>query len=222
MQNSIETSPHEPLGLSFPGVQFTEAGLELPNNLPFEEWLHIGDTLQRLDRGIQWGLANWLLYGELHFPDRYTQALDASHYRGRQSLYNLSRVARQFPNVNSRYEGLSFSHHQELCNIEAPYRANLAERAIEEGLSTYELRMAIEHEKAVLGMIEPPYEVETADEFVEKWVYSVATGENNGGGYSNGVTNTIEALCNPTYEGSGRMLDIILQRRKAALAREKK
>ncbi len=212
MVNDLVTRP-QTFDQLYPGVRFSKEGLELPDNLPFEAWVQVGETLSDIQKGINWARGYWLTYGESKYPDRYSQMLEATDLNGKQSLYNIAHVYKQFKDPESRYEGLSFSHHQELCNISSEYRPALAERAQTEGLSTYQLREEITHEKAVLGMVDPPYEVETADEFIEKWARTIFDDTWT----EEGVLSCVEKLSNPTVEGSGRVLDIILARRKAAL-----
>ena len=44
----------------------------------YDSWCADGNMLRELDRKLGWYLGDWLNFGETHFPDRYSQALEAT------------------------------------------------------------------------------------------------------------------------------------------------
>lgn len=156
----------------YPGVCYSEKGLSLPDDLPYEAWANIGDTLHRVHKSIQWAVADWLNFGETHYPDRYTQALEATHYEERESLHNIAYVGRQFPNGDMRHDALTFTHHQEVASLPPDVREELLTEAelSEPRMTTRELRSkAIEH-RQLLKDGRPTWTViaeATSDEWLE-------------------------------------------------------
>jgi hypothetical protein len=124
----------------FPHAQFTQTGLQIADSMPYDEWESLGFTLKRMEQSVNWALADWLNFGEQHYPDRYTQALEQTDYKHRNSLYNIAYVGRQFANADMRRDTLSFSHHAEVASLPPLIRDELLDRAEQEGLSAKELR----------------------------------------------------------------------------------
>lgn len=49
---------------NFPGVEFSPLELRLPENLPEQEWVSIGQRLLRYERISQWWIGDWAAFGE--------------------------------------------------------------------------------------------------------------------------------------------------------------
>ena len=78
---------------------FWEAGEETD----YAAWSAVGEMLKtrrtKQDEELSstlWQLADWLNWGEGTFPDRYSQALDATDYT-KAGLDNVARCGRAFP-----------------------------------------------------------------------------------------------------------------------------
>ena len=100
------------------GVRFHERGLELPPNLPFDVWQRIGDTLKRIERGIQFAIGDWLNYGERTYGQMYSQALEATDY-AYGSLADMKWVAARFQS-SDRSENLPWTHHRAVAALPKP------------------------------------------------------------------------------------------------------
>jgi hypothetical protein len=148
---------------AIPGVVYTDKGLQLPPDLPFETWAAMGVTLDRMEKSIQWALSDWLNFGEQHYPDRYTQALEATHYEERGSLHNIAYVGRKFPNADMRHEALDFSHHQEVASLPAIVREELLVRAEQENLTTRQLRAEAIERKQIIKQGTPTWTIDAAE-----------------------------------------------------------
>ena len=53
----------EPASVGLPGT-LTETGYCLPADLSYERWVEIGQTLQQMERSIQFWLGDWWDWGE--------------------------------------------------------------------------------------------------------------------------------------------------------------
>lgn len=118
----------------------TDTALVLPPDLSYPEWEEAGRRLQRWEKSLQWWIGDWLVYGEDHFPDRYSQALEATEYAYR-TLANCAYVARAIPGPSRRRE-LTFSHHSEVASLPAAERELVLDQAESEGWNRYQTRHA--------------------------------------------------------------------------------
>ena len=126
--------------------------IEQPNALTFtgrvsyDDWMKKGQSLTHVvsvwNNHLRWWIGDWLVYGEQMFPDRYTQACDASLYDV-GSLRNASWVCRNVPPENRRNE-LSFEHHAQVASIKnSEEQRRWLQLAVEENLNVRELRKSI-------------------------------------------------------------------------------
>jgi hypothetical protein len=124
---------------ALPGA--TPLGLDLPPSLSWEQWSAYGATLQVAHRSIMWLLGDWLVYGERRWPDRYTQAVEATG-RAVQTLRNAAWVAGAIPPAG-RHPGVSWSHHAEVASLEPAERNDLLGWAASMVVDRGELRAEI-------------------------------------------------------------------------------
>lgn len=129
-QDAIPVQRRRPPGLSVDGIAITKrVGLALPPNIPIKSWERLGRQISLIVDSSSWWLGDWLVYGELTYPDRYRQALAATSL-DYQTLRNYAWVARSF-RLSRRRDNLSFGHHAELASLppeEQDYWLNQAER----------------------------------------------------------------------------------------------
>jgi hypothetical protein len=124
-----------------PGT-FTKTGWIPPADLDFDEWVTVGDTLHLIEKTLRLWWGDWLNAGEDRFPDRYTQALDASQYKY-GSLANAAWITRKVPS-SLRSELLGIGHYQEVAPLKTmELRAEWLARAIDEGLTVRQLKEEI-------------------------------------------------------------------------------
>jgi len=112
---------------SIDGLIVTRLGLELPDNLPYEQWELIGRKLRSVERAIQWLIGDWIRFGESHYGEMYAQALDATEY-SYGTLRNQAYVAGRFE-LSRRHDNLSFTHHQEVAALPPAEADDLLARA---------------------------------------------------------------------------------------------
>ncbi|MBI4695541.1 MAG: hypothetical protein HY749_16105 [Gammaproteobacteria bacterium] len=99
----------------------------------FEDWFTCGETLKRMDKAVQFWIGDWLIQGEVMFPDRYSQALEATG-ASYTSLRAYAWVARAIP-PDMRSDALSWSVHREIAALPEPVRETTIAKAVEEDWS---------------------------------------------------------------------------------------
>jgi hypothetical protein len=121
-------------------------GLALPSDLPLEDWKQIGEEIFAIGDASNWWLADWLVYGQNRYPERYQHALDETGLNY-QTLRNYAWVARKFEPC-ARHAGLSIQHHAEVAALEPHDREVWLDRAERFGWSRNKLRQHLRASRA--------------------------------------------------------------------------
>lgn len=124
--------------LAIPGI-ITPTSLKLPEDLSYEEWERIVDTLKRMEKSVQWWLGDALRFGERKYGETYSQALEASDYKNRGSLWNIKWVADKVE-PSLRHEDLTWTHHVEVASLDYDTQSQLLDQAEAGQWTTRELR----------------------------------------------------------------------------------
>ena len=93
-------------------------GLELPGRLSFDAWQDVGRHLAAIIDTSAWWLADWLVFGQEHYPGRYDDAIRKTSL-DYQTLRNYAWVARRI-SLPRRRDTLSFAHHAEVAALPFP------------------------------------------------------------------------------------------------------
>lgn len=117
-------------------------GVQLPENLPFDEWVSLGSRLRESREAVRWWIGDWLAYGENTYGEKYAQALDGSEW-DYQTLRNFVWVARSIP-LTERRASLTWSHHAEIAALPVASRKELLDKAESEQLTVKELRSVVQ------------------------------------------------------------------------------
>ena len=135
-----------------PGLpgRLREDGYDLPAGLTYERWLEIGETLQQMERSVQWWLGDWWNYGERHYGQMASQASkdhieDATGYTYhtvRRAGYTAERIAPE-----RRRSNLTFAHHAEVAPLPVPDQQRLLDQAEQNNWNRYQLRDAVRVDK---------------------------------------------------------------------------
>ena len=120
---------------------YTETGLVIRDSMEFEEWCKVGSTLATMQRACHFYVGDWLNAGEKFFPDRYSQALDATNLTY-ETLQNMAWVARKVPMPYRRKE-LSWTHHQTVAGMDLADQKKWLQMAIDENLTIADMRYRI-------------------------------------------------------------------------------
>ncbi|MFD7915398.1 LmbU family transcriptional regulator [Streptomyces sp. NPDC059752] len=123
--------------------------LSIPPGIPMAVWCNLGQQVQAVSSSSAWWLGDWLLYGQLEYPDRYKNAISQTSL-DYQTLRNYAWVARRFA-AHQRVAGLSFQHHAEVAGLPPEDRAGWLRRALEQGWSRNELRRQVRAGKRMAG-----------------------------------------------------------------------
>ena len=92
--------------------------LDLPPNLPFDEWREIGAQLRRARARLAWLIGDWWAYGEHKDGDRKA-LVESEDWDGPQfqTCMNTAAICRAFSDTSRRRENLSFKHHAEVASL---------------------------------------------------------------------------------------------------------
>ncbi len=146
-----------------PKAHVTPLGLELADDLTFEEWDQFAPHLGDAALALGFAIGDWLIYGERFAPqrslpgfenmpakvpkERYQAALLATRL-DITTLHNFAYVARNVPR-SVRHELLSFEHHRALARLNEDGQKQWIASAIAENdagrrMSVRRLRRSIE------------------------------------------------------------------------------
>lgn len=136
--------------LEYRGVQMTGTGMILPDDFSEDDWLAVGEVVQKLEASIQWIIGDWMAFAERQWGKTYAMVAELTGY-SYQTLRDYAYVARNVPQA-IRHPELSFSHHRvvaalnlkdaDLPDVDA--QRYWLERAAEEGWSMARLRKEID------------------------------------------------------------------------------
>ena len=118
-------------------VEYRESELCLPGEMTFEEWADLGDSLNRIGKGVMWWLGDWWRYGEHHYGESAAQAAPTG--LAVKTLQNAAWVAERIPPARRRGE-IPFGHHASVAALPPAEADALLEEVAEESLSVTSLR----------------------------------------------------------------------------------
>ncbi|KJK33586.1 regulatory protein [Lentzea aerocolonigenes] len=134
------------------GVQLHKSGLLFTSKQSIVMWESLGANLLSFADSSAWWIADWLVYGESTFQDRYVEAIKRTSL-SYQTLRNYTWVARRFP-LSRRRQNLSFSHHLEVVALEQPQQDYWLRKAEQFGWSRNKLRGQVRSSRTEQGAIE--------------------------------------------------------------------
>lgn len=120
-------------------IQATETSLDIPENLPINDYYEAGTKIHSLHKSTSWLLADLLQYGDSHYGDQFSQVVDDWGYRP-ETLRNALYVAKRWPKSRRRKE-LTFAHHQAVSSVDEAVADEMLEIAVKNGYSVKELRV---------------------------------------------------------------------------------
>lgn len=138
--HAAETDPASLMALHN-SVQITKSGLLFSRAPSLSSWEDIGRYIISVVDSSTWWIADWLVYGEETFKDRYVEAIKKTGLNY-QTLRNYAWVARRFGHSRRR-EKLSFGHHSEVASLDAPEQDYWLRKAEESSWSRNELRRQV-------------------------------------------------------------------------------
>jgi hypothetical protein len=112
-----------------------------PENMCYEEWQRIGNTLQQLDRSIAFWTGDWLNAGESKYGEKYAQAITVTG-NALETLKKRAAVAKRIP-AEIRIATLTFTHHFYAAYIPESEREPLLQMADFFGMTSRQFREAV-------------------------------------------------------------------------------
>jgi hypothetical protein len=121
----------------------TRLGLIITGNPTVNEWGEFGTKIRDVEGAIQWLIGDWLNYGELHYGEKYKEAIEKTGYEY-STLRDQKWLAGRFP-VSRRHDNVSWSHHREVAGVRPDDKADeLLDHAAENKWTQKELRKAVQ------------------------------------------------------------------------------
>lgn len=122
------------------GVVSRANGLEIADELSFNEWRRLGERLLETSDRALWSLGDWRLYGE-RFTKDYHDALQALDESSRLALV-AARVARSFPAERRRGQ-LTFEMHELVASLEEHEQERWLDEVERQGWKRRQLQLAL-------------------------------------------------------------------------------
>ena len=119
----------------------TRTALRIKDRVTFESWIRIGKHLSAIHDASGWWLADWLIFGERKYSERYAKAIAETNL-DYQTLRNYAWVARRFPAARRR-ASLSLQHHAEVASQPGDEQDRWLDLAESNGWSKSQLRREI-------------------------------------------------------------------------------
>jgi len=120
----------------------SSVGLNAKNGVVFEVWYEYGRGLKRVEGALQWIIGDWLNYGESHYGEMYTQAMELWPEAEYQTLANYKWVSSKIQ-FSTRVENLSWTHHRYIAALAPEDQKMWLDHAQKNDWSSGDLRNAI-------------------------------------------------------------------------------
>lgn len=129
-------------------IRYEGTALIIDETCSLEDYQRIGETLQRMERAVQFWVGDWMRFGERKWGESYTQAIEATGYTY-QALADMKYVADRFL-PETRKEGIPFSIYRELAPLPLEKAEALLKDAEEAGkpLTRPQIRAEVREYKA--------------------------------------------------------------------------
>lgn len=192
------TAPGEHrLSIGGKGCLTKRTTLYIPENVPIDEWKHLGNQIFVISEASTWWLGDWLVYGQAHYPNRYKHAIEETSL-DYQTLRNYAWVARKFT-PSRRRTNLSFQHHAEVAGLSQMEQEHWLAKAEAGSWTRNELRRNIRESKQPAKAIEPVTRLQLSPQLrrAEKWKQAA---EESGMELTEWIHSTLDAAALDTAE----------------------
>lgn len=122
----------------------SSVGVNLPDNLTYQEWEDIGKRLKNVVDGYKWWVGDWLNFGEFKYGEKYSQGMTLTGLPY-ETLLNLKYVSSKVQ-MSLRNDNLSWTHHKLIAPLSPDKQKYWLDRAEAEKMSTRQLRENLEAE----------------------------------------------------------------------------
>lgn len=111
------------------GFKTTVNGLVIDGDPGFDAWAQAGQTLRVVEKGAQFAIGDFVLYGEAKYGEQAAQVLDASDGWSLSTIRNYAWLAERIPASARRMDRLGIRHHQLVASLSAAKQRDWLERA---------------------------------------------------------------------------------------------
>lgn len=122
-----------------PNFELTATGLQIAENVTYEEWESKLQQLRVMEGAIQWWIGDMLNYADHKWGEKYASAVDPTEAN---TWANYASISQRY-DFSMRIEKLTWTHHRIAAPVEEPRRSELLEKAAENRWTTRELKIAI-------------------------------------------------------------------------------
>lgn len=124
------------------GVLFDESSVQITDpDMPYEVYEELLVSAGRVKRSMSWWIGDLINFGEGMYPDRYSQAMEATGLRY-ETISNYAWVCRRVARSRRR-DRLAFGIHAEVAPLPPREQTHWLSEAAKNGWTTSELREAI-------------------------------------------------------------------------------
>lgn len=133
-------------------------GLIVNGSPTFKEWYKFGKRLYRKHQAIQWAIGDWINYGESHYGEKYSQALDTTNYSydWLRQIASLATTYNPCSREHKRTDGspLPITHYRAVASFPEPVRTQALQIAATQDLDRDETRKVALN---IVGKTMPPH-----------------------------------------------------------------
>ena len=107
----------DPRDIQLSGATLTATGIVFEGKMSFDEWVGVGQLIERSSSGVQWWAGDWLNYGQdkPQWGDKYEQAI-AMFNRDYGQIANWKWTSRNVE-ISLRNDNLGWSHHVAVAHL---------------------------------------------------------------------------------------------------------
>jgi len=135
----------------------TPTAYQVDSQISYDEWSSKVNLSIAMSDSIAWWIGDLINYGEVHWPEIYTQAIPDNYQPA--TLIDYARVSRRIP-PEDRQESVCWSVHREVAALPPGDRDELLDQALEDGLGVRAMRDLARERRAEFL---PPAEPKTRD-----------------------------------------------------------
>jgi hypothetical protein len=129
-----------------PGFNYSRTGLQIDQDVPYEQWERYGMGLKWAKDSIEWAIGDWINFGEAAYGEKYAQAI-AITGKAYQTLMNNAFVASRFP-IYRRRENLAFDIYSSIAPLQPDEQDKILDEAEATDASVREVRLLVKLHKA--------------------------------------------------------------------------
>lgn len=134
-------------------VQYDHVSLVMDPAMTYEEWERTGQNLTTIEGAIQWWRGDWWRFGERQWGEAASAAAPTG--KSVKTLQNAAWVAEKFADPSRRREELGFDEHAAVAGLPSDRADRILDRAVEEGLSTRDVRKLARDVRAEIRGVRP-------------------------------------------------------------------